>query len=140
MNLDINLTTKDVQGLSSADAIAAFFSQLGYNTNARTPQTPGNLGITSDAALKPIKRIELIADQENFLQIYLFEVKSVTISHIRALANYFKNKAPHFLFVLTSDFQRLDFVLLERILPEQTSKKTIGIKQVGIRPHLYPPL
>ncbi|MDH5763355.1 MAG: BREX-1 system adenine-specific DNA-methyltransferase PglX [Nitrospinota bacterium] len=134
MNLDINLNKKDIQGLSNADAVAAFFSKLGYNTNARTPQTPGNLGITSDTVLKAIKRIELIADQENFLQVYLFEVKSVTISHIRALVNYFKNKVPYFLFVLTSDYERIDFVLLERILPEQSAKKSIGIKQVGIRP------
>ena len=133
ISLDINLTTKDIQDLSTADAIAAFFSKLGYNTNARTPQTPENLGISSDAALKSIKSIELIADQENFLQVYLFEVKSVTISHIRALANSFKNKAPNFLFVLTSDYERIDFVLLERIRPEQSTKKSIVIKQVGIR-------
>ena len=37
--LDIDLTRQDVQALSSADAIAAFFARLGYNTDARTAQT-----------------------------------------------------------------------------------------------------
>ncbi len=33
--LDIELGLHDVQVISSADAVAAFFAQLGYNTDAR---------------------------------------------------------------------------------------------------------
>ena len=61
---DSDLTRQDVQALSSADAVAAFFAQLGYNTDARTAQTAGNLGITAESTARPIKKIELIADQE----------------------------------------------------------------------------
>jgi hypothetical protein len=43
--LDIDLTRQDIQSLSSADAFAAFFARLGYNTDARTAQTAGNLGM-----------------------------------------------------------------------------------------------
>lgn len=42
--LDIDITGQDIQGLSSADAATAFFAWLGYDTEARTPQTAGNLG------------------------------------------------------------------------------------------------
>jgi hypothetical protein len=114
---DVDLGRQEIQGLSSADAIAAFFARLGYNTDARTTQTAGNLGITADSTVRPIKKIELIADQEGFLQVYLFELQSVTVAHTRTLARAFRNRAGNYLLILTSDYDRLDFVLLEKYLP-----------------------
>ncbi|MFQ5850280.1 MAG: hypothetical protein ACE5JU_06780, partial [Candidatus Binatia bacterium] len=69
--LDIDLSHHDVQALNGPDAITAFFARLGYNTNARTPQTPGNLGITAEGTVRPIRKVELIADQESLFQVYL---------------------------------------------------------------------
>lgn len=131
---DIDLAERDVQGLSSADALAAFLASLGYNTNARTVQTPGNLGITADSTLRPIMRIELIADREGLFQVYLFELRTVTVAHTRALARTFRNRAGNFMLILTSDYERLDFVLVERYLPTSTPGTTISERQVGIRP------
>jgi hypothetical protein len=91
--LDIALSRQDIQSLSSADGFAAFFARLGYNTDARTAQTAGNLGITADSTVRPIKKIELIADQEGLLQVYLFELQTVTVAHTRALARAFRNRA-----------------------------------------------
>jgi hypothetical protein len=55
---DVDLGPHDAQTLNSADAVAAFFAGLGYNTNARTPQTAGNLGITADGATSgPFERL-----------------------------------------------------------------------------------
>ena len=68
-NLDIELGLHDVQDISSADAVAAFFVRLGYSTGTRTPQTPANLGITAEGTARPIKKVELIADQEGLLQV-----------------------------------------------------------------------
>ncbi|OGA71057.1 MAG: hypothetical protein A3G81_23460 [Betaproteobacteria bacterium RIFCSPLOWO2_12_FULL_65_14] len=130
---DVDLTPADVQTLANADAVAGFFARLGYDTNARTVQTPGNLGITAEGTLRPIRRIELIADQEELFQVYLFELASVTIAQTRALARTFRNRAGNFLLVLTSDYERLDFVLLERFLPP-AADGTISERQVGIRP------
>lgn len=48
--LDIELNHHDIQALNGPDAVAAFFARLGYKTNARTPQTPGNLGIAREEA------------------------------------------------------------------------------------------
>src|SRR6185295_7270749 len=115
-------------------AVAAFFARIGYDTNARTVQTPGNLGIGTEGILRPIKRIEMISDREGLFQVYLFELASVTVAHTRALARAFRNRAGNFLLVLTSDYERLDFVLLERFLPPAASGGTIGERQVGIRP------
>jgi hypothetical protein len=60
--LDIDLTASDVQALNGADAIAAFFARLDYNTDACTLQTPANLGMSADGTVRPIKRIGLIPD------------------------------------------------------------------------------
>lgn len=134
MNFDFNLAERDIQSLDGADALAGFFARLGYSTEKRTVQTPGNLGIGTEGTLRPIKRIELIADQEGLFQVYLFELRSVTVAHTRSLARAFRNRTGNFLFVLTSDYDRLDFVLLERFLPPSPEVGSIGDKQVGIRP------
>lgn len=90
--LDIDLGHGDVQALNSADAIAAFFARLGYDTNARTPQAPANLGIAAEGTARPIRKLELIADQEGLFQVYLFELQSVTIAHTKALSRAFRNR------------------------------------------------
>lgn len=136
-NLDIEVEPHDIQTISGADAVAAFFARLGYNTEARISQTPANLGITAEGTARPIKRIELIADQESLFQVYLFELTSVTVSHTRVLARAFRNRAGNYLLVLTSDYERLDFVLLEKYLPtEDGDGSGISQKQVGVRPRV----
>jgi hypothetical protein len=114
------LRAEDVQLLSDADAVAAFFARLGYNTNPRTIQTPGNLGITTERALRRIRRIELIADNEGFfLQVYLFQLVSLTVADARALAATFRNRVGNFLLLLTANFDRIDFVLVEKHSPAE---------------------
>jgi hypothetical protein len=83
-SVDVEIDPRDVQALNGPDAVAAFFAHLGYNTDARIPQTPGNLGITESVA-RPVNRLELLADQEGLFQVYLFELTSVTVSNTRAL-------------------------------------------------------
>jgi hypothetical protein len=92
MKIDRDISPKEIQRLSSAEALAGFFAYLGYQTDCRITQTAANLGITAEGTLRPIKRIELLADQEGLLQVYLFEVRSVTVAHTRALARAFDSK------------------------------------------------
>jgi hypothetical protein len=106
-------------------SVAAFFAKLGYDTAARTHQTAANLAIP-EAAARPIKRIELIADHKKQLQVYLFELTSVTVAEIKALARAFRNRAGQFLLVLTSDYQFLEFVLLDRDLSEPKGPTAIS--------------
>jgi len=126
------LRAEHVQLLSDADAIAAFFGRLGYNTNARTLQTPGNLGITSESSLRRIRRIELIADNEGFLQVYLFQLVSVTVADARTLASVFRNRLGNFLLALTANFERIDFVLVEKHTPTE-HESGITKPQVKVR-------
>jgi hypothetical protein len=136
VRFDCDITASEIQQLAGADAVAAFFAKLGYRTNVRVPQTPGNLGITADGTVRPIKRVELIADQEGLLQVYLFELATVTVTHTRALARAFRNRAGNYLLVLTSDYDRLDFVLVEKYLPTAGPATAIGQAQVGVRPRM----
>ena len=96
-------------------------------------QTPGNLGITAETLVRRIRKIELIADNEGFFQVYLFQLASVTVADARALATIFRNRAGNFLLVLTADFDRLDFVFVERI-PVDGQTSTIGTPQPKVRP------
>ena len=124
-----------IQSISNADEVAGFFSYLGYNITERIKQSPSNLGITNEILLKEIKKIELIANQENLLQIYLFELSSVTVANTQALVRIFRNRVGNYLLVLTSDFNRIDFGLIERVLPDDKTEG-IGIKQALIRPRI----
>jgi hypothetical protein len=135
LTLDLELGLADVQSLNNANAIAGLFARLGYNVNERTEQAPGNLGITAEGTVRPIRRVELIANHEGLLQVYLFELTSVTVAQTRALARVFRNRAGNYLLILTSDYEALDFVLLEKYLPaESNGSSSLATKQVGIRP------
>ena len=133
--LDKNITARDLQIMADADGVAAFLAGLGYNTNARIVQSAENLGITADTTARAIRRIELMADQEGDLQVYLFELKSVTLANTRGLAKAFRNRVGNYLLVLTSDYERIDFVLVEKYLPNKgDGPAAFGVQQVGIRP------
>ncbi len=136
MKLDCDLTRQDIQQLANADAVTALFARLGYNTEARIAQTPENLGITAEGTLKPIQHVELIADQEGLLQIYLFVLTSVTVTHTRALARAYRNRAGNYLLVLTTaDYDRIDFVLIEKHVPRRAGQPSgIGQQHVAVRP------
>jgi len=135
LTADKVLKASDVQSLSNPDAIASFFLGLGYNVDARIAQTPSALGITNESLTRHINHIEQIAAQEGYFKVYLFEMKSMRVSDRQALARAFRNAAGDFLLVLTSDYDSLDFVLLERILPEGDSTG-ISRRQVIVRPRV----
>jgi len=131
--LDQELTRERIQSLRNADAIAAFFAYLGYSTDARIAQTPANLGITTESVTHAIRRVELIADQEHLLQVYLFELASVTVAATQGIARAFRSRTGNYLLVLTSDYERLDFVLLERTLPRENGDD-FSQRQASIQP------
>jgi hypothetical protein len=130
--IDAEIDVADVQSINSADALAAFFARLGYNTDVRLKQTPANLGITAEGTIRSIKKIELLAKQEDLLHVYLFELTSVTTSHTRALVRAFRNRAGNYLLILTSDYEKIDFVLVEKYVPPDSQGP--GTRQVGVRP------
>ncbi|NLX21693.1 MAG: hypothetical protein GXY55_08475, partial [Phycisphaerae bacterium] len=135
---DRDIDRREIQQLSNADAITAFFARLGYNTDARIEHTPATLRIDAQGVIRPIEAIERIANHDDALQVMLFVVKSVTVSHTRELARQFRNRYGNFLLVLTTpDYDRLDFVLLERYNPVQKSKPgSMKLQEARIRPRV----
>lgn len=132
---DKEVTRQQIQSLNDIEAIVAFFAYLGYDTNSRIQQTSVNLGITSEITQRQIKRIERIADQQGLLSVYLIEMTSVTVAGIQGIIRPLRNRAGQYLFVLTSDYEQIDFVLLQRVTPEGEGKG-LTQKQVGVRPRV----
>jgi hypothetical protein len=132
---DRAVATSDVQALADADSVVGFFALLGYDTSSRLSQTATALGVSAEAARK-IRRIERIADQETgALQVYVVELDSVTVQARQALARALRDRIPNFLLVLTDDYERLDFVLLEREVPLGISVG-FGQPRVAMRPRV----
>ncbi len=130
---DFDLTAAQLQALSSREAIVAFCAQLGYNTEARLRQTSAALGF-SDVLAHEVTHVERVADHENGnLQVYLLEMKHVTVALTQALARALRNRAGNFLLVLTADYERIDFVLMDLVRPEGSSGG-IGLKAAFLRP------
>ncbi len=134
-NNDINITTHDIQSLNTRDAIYAFITYLGYDTN--NPQKfpdPRTLGITTDSLVREIRAIEQLANNDGLLYVYLFELTSVTVAHTNALARAFRNKSGNYLFILTSDYERIDFVLVERSQPVSGEDSPMRQKANVVKP------
>ena len=102
-----------VQQLNSADALTQFFTFLGYPQGTRLPMTAEALQLHRTLS-NAVRRVERLVDVDGSLQVYLFELATVTVAHTRALARAFRDRAGNFLLVLTDDYRRIDFVLLDR--------------------------
>lgn len=111
---DLNLTSKDLQGLTSADALAQFFTALGYDTGSRTALTPEAIGLSGESATA-IRAIEVLADDaEGFLRVVFVHLRSLTARSRNDLARVLGRSNVDHLLVLTSDFDTLEFVLLDK--------------------------
>lgn len=134
---DFDLLPSHLHVLSGRDEVAALFAALGYNTDARLTQTAEAMGLTAENFRREIRHIERIADHEGgALQVYLAEFKSVTVASTQALARGLRNRAGNFLWVLTSDYERLDFVLMERTLPTAQPEGGIMLRGAFLRPRV----
>jgi len=131
---DREVTREQVQGLASHDAVAAFFAYLGYDAGERTEQRAESFGITADSLKRAVTHIETVAVQQGHLYVLLVELKSVTVAHTRAIVNSLRSRSGDFLLVLTSDYERVDFVLVQVLPPEPS----VGMaqKQVKARPRV----
>jgi len=114
LTTDLNITGKDISGLTSADAVAGFLTSLGYNTDPRVPLTAESIGLAGDSAAA-IKSIELLSeDGEKFLRVVFVQLRSLTAKSRNDLARVLGKTNVDHLLILTSDFSTLEFVLLHK--------------------------
>ena len=57
------------------------------------------------------------------LQVYLFELTSVTVAATRGIVRTFRDREGDYLLVLTDDFERLDFAL------DRFTQSVMGVEQ-----------
>jgi hypothetical protein len=116
---DLDLSDRQIGELSSADAIAAFLDRLGYPTRLRTPLTAESIGLSGDAAAA-FKKIELLSeDDEQFLRVLFAQPRSLTAKARTDLVRVLRKSNQDHLLVLSSDFETLEFVLLDKRKKEQ---------------------
>ncbi len=134
---DLDLKITDIQHLANADSIVGLFTALGYATEWRVPQTPAALGFPEKLE-REVLRIERVADQEDgALQVYLVELKRVTVALTQSLSRSLKGRVGLFLLVLTTgDYQRLDFVLLDQIVPSGNTAGELREQTPILRPRI----
>ena len=114
-DFDLPLQPADVTAVSSADAVAQLFARLGYPTNARSQQRPDALGF-SQRLTSEVRHVERIAaDLEDFFQVFLVEVRSLTAAVRAELAKAYRDRAGDFLLVLTTPaYDTIELALLRR--------------------------
>lgn len=111
---DIDLSAKDIGGLSSPDAVAGFFTDLCYPTGCRKELTAGSLGLTGDTA-QAVTGIELVAaDAEDFFRVVFVKVRSITAKTRNEIARKLGQTNIDHLIVLASNFDYLEFVLVDK--------------------------
>ena len=138
MTDDKNISTAEVQALATRDGVVGFFAALGYRTDSRQPQTAAAMGITASSLERQIRLIERVAvhdDGAEPLDVYLIELTSVTVAATHALARALRNRAGNYLLALTDDYERIDFVLLQRYL-RAISNSPMATQQVAVRPRV----
>ena len=132
---DLDLTTKDLSGLTSADALAAFLSRLGYDTGRRTVLTPSSLGLSGDTAAS-IRSIELLSeDEDKFLRVLFVQPKSLTAKVRNDLIRILGRSNEDYLVILAATFDTLEFVLLDKKTKEKSGPA--GGYKVQVVPKIF---
>ena len=83
------------------DNLNMHFAKLGYDTNERLVQNVAAMDFTSDSLKSAITHIERLASQDGrMFEVYLFELKSVTIASTQGIVRTFRNRPGDYLLVL----------------------------------------
>ncbi len=111
---DIELSHDAIQTLSNAEGVVKFFTTLRYDTTERIEQTLQAMHFTSEKLRSEVQRIVRIASHdEGLFEVYLFEVRSLTVVLRNEIVQRFRSTNNEYLLVLTDNYERLDFVLTE---------------------------
>ena len=136
LTTDYDLKQSELQQIANADAMVGLFTALGYDTSQRIVQTPEAMGFPEGLAREVIRMERVASHDDNALQVYLVELKHLTVALTQAIARVLKSRAGLFLFALTTrDYEEIDFVLFENIAPEHKGNK-LSSPQVVIRPRI----
>jgi len=125
---DLDLTANDIGMLENAQEIERLFARLGYDVDDATLVGHAALGLDGDELALQIKEIRRIGADRDLgdIVIYLLAVKSVTMGLVQKIARQFRTRPELALLVLTVDYEKLDFVLLDQAQEKQQPKNRLG--------------
>src|SRR5260221_10506966 len=112
-----DISRADVQLLANREQVMQFFHTLGFDVTNRATQTLDSLDIRGDLRneIGAIERVGMLTDETWTLEVYLFEMRSITKAVRDGLARVFRNRPWDYLLVLTTGYEQLDFQLVERV-------------------------
>lgn len=114
LTADIDLTSQDIAGLASPDAVAGFLARLGYPTDRREELNAAAFGLPPETA-DAIRKMELLAeDDERFFRVIFVQLRSITAKARNELARNLGGRNADHLLILTKDFDVLEFVLIDK--------------------------
>lgn len=114
LKTDLDLTTKDLAGLTSPDALVALLCRFGYDTGRRTVLTTTSMGLSGETAAG-IRSIELLSeDEDGFLRVLFVQPKSLTAKVRNELIRVVGKATEDYLIILSSNFETIEFVLVQR--------------------------
>src|SRR5450755_2198091 len=112
-----DIARADVQLLANREQVLQFFHTLGFDVTSQLTQTVDSLDIKGDLRneIGAIERVGVLTDETWTLEVYLFEVGSITKAVRDGLARAFRNRPWDYLLVLTKNYEQVDFQLVERV-------------------------
>jgi len=118
--------------LTSPGAFATWLANLGYDTAGRTLLTPESIGLSGESAAL-FKKIELLSeDSERFLRVVFAQPKSLTAKARNDLVRTLGRSNVDHLLILASDFDTLEFVLLDK--RKRESRGPVSIERIQVVP------
>ena len=116
------ITAGDVQAASSLDGLRQLLAHLGYDVSDRVDQTAASLGVAERVQHQVVCARRIAAQRLGpggppALEVYAFEVVSLTADLRKAIVSSFRDKPANVLLILsTRDYDPLDFVLVQKAL------------------------
>jgi hypothetical protein len=122
---DLDLSDKDISGLTSVDVLMSFLGRLGYETDARTTLTPESIGLSGESAAA-VKTIELLSeDNEQFLRVVFAQPRSLTAKLRTDLVRALGKSTVNHMLILSPDFETFEFVLIDKPKSERRGQFSV---------------
>ncbi len=123
--MDVDVSQRDLAALTSPDLLTGFLSRLGYDTSKRGTLKPEAIGLSDPDQV--FRHMELLSeDKEGFLRVIFAQVRSITAKARNDLVRTLGRFSQDHLIILTSDFQVLEFVLIDKVKRRQHGPATVA--------------
>ncbi|MBI3957453.1 MAG: type II restriction endonuclease, partial [Chloroflexi bacterium] len=104
------LSQADIQLCTNPTGVLRLLHKLGYAVGSGTVALPKTEIGFAPADAASIRFVYLLADQEQLLQVILFEMETTALERLRSLAANFLSRGGHYLLIATDDYRRIIFV------------------------------